>query len=83
MTAPLRCRITGCDRDPCGVCRRCGTEKDTSHDWGELERDRACFRKEVCTKCGREREQPDHDWQAGESPTGEMSLTCSRCGLAI
>jgi hypothetical protein len=83
MTASMRCRLTGCDLDPCGVCRRCETEKDTTHDWQDTDRDRACFRKQACAKCGREREQPDHDWEPGVAASGEPSLTCSRCGLEI
>lgn len=78
MAATLRCRITGHDPDPCGVCRRCGMETDTTHDWTDAEREEPCVRKEVCEKCGRERTQPDHDWEPGEG-----SLTCSRCGLSI
>jgi hypothetical protein len=65
------------------VCRRCGIEKDTTHQWKDVERAEPCVRKEVCEKCGREREQPDHDWTPGTSATGETSLSCSRCGLSI
>ncbi|HXV77757.1 MAG TPA: hypothetical protein VD788_15695 [Candidatus Polarisedimenticolaceae bacterium] len=78
MSASLRCKITGCDPDPCGVCRRCGGERATTHDWRQAERERPCFARQVCTKCEREREQPDHDWQA--KPNG---LQCSRCGMTI
>lgn len=84
MATPLRCKITGHDRDPCGVCRRCGVEKDTAHEWVDVERDRACYRKTQCSNCSREREIPDHDWQpAGTSPTGDVAMKCGRCGLAI
>jgi hypothetical protein len=78
MSSSMRCRITGCDRDPCGVCRRCGDESGAKHDWREADRERACYRHEVCDRCGREREQPEHDW---ESVGG--NLKCSRCGLAV
>ena len=83
MASPLRCRLTGCDPDPCGVCRRCGSAKDTSHVWKDAERDLPCFRKEICETCGRQREQPDHDWEPGGAATGGTSLVCSRCGLKI
>ena len=83
MNSSLRCRITGCDPDPCGVCRRCGSEADAQHAWSDADRDRPCYRKEVCATCGAERENPDHDWEPGVSPTGETALTCSRCGLEI
>ena len=48
-----------------------------------VDRDRPCYRKEECESCGRERENPDHDWAPGTNALGEMSLTCSRCNLEI
>jgi len=78
MSRSLRCRITGCDVDPCGVCRRCGAASGAGHAWKEAERTRECYRRSVCERCDRERERPDHDWE----PTAG-GLRCSRCGLAI
>ena len=83
MAKPLRCKMTGCDLDACGVCKRCGTEQDTKHVWKEIDRDRPCYRKEVCETCGRERENPDHDWSPGTNALGETALTCTRCNLEI
>ena len=78
MPRPMRCRITGCDLDECGVCRRCGSESQAHHQWQDRERKRPCFRLEACEVCGQEREQPDHDWE----PVGD-NLKCTRCGLSI
>ena len=78
MAAKMMCKIAGHDPDDCGVCKRCGREENTRHEWKEVERDRPCFRRENCGKCGQTREQPDHDWQMGEK-----DLHCSRCGLSI
>ena len=83
MAKPLRCRMTGCDLDPCGVCRRCDTEQDAHHTWKDAERERPCYGKEVCETCEREREKPDHDWTPGVNALGETSLKCSRCNLEI
>lgn len=78
MASSLRCRITGCDLNECGVCRRCGKVENAQHEWKEAPRERPCFPREVCERCNEEREQPDHDWEP--SPQG---LKCSRCGLSI
>ena len=74
----LRCKVSGCDLDPCGICRRCGSEKEASHAWQEAERTRPCFKRQVCQTCEVEREQPDHEWDS--TATG---LKCTRCGFAI
>ena len=78
MAASLRCKMTGCDLDDCGVCKRCGQEKDPQHQWKEAERERPCFPRELCQRCETAREQPYHDWDA--APGG---LRCTRCGLKI
>ena len=78
MGSSLRCKVTGCDLDECGVCRRCGSEKKATHQWENAEQNRPCFNREICAVCGQEREQPDHDWDA--APQG---LKCTRCGLSI
>jgi hypothetical protein len=38
----------------------------------------------VCERCGKDRHQPDHDWQSSPSagPDG-VTLKCSRCQLKI
>lgn len=84
MSRSIRCRLSGCDLDDCGICRRCGDESRANHQWSEAERKEPCFTREVCDRCRVERQQPDHDWQMSESPgpTG-VSLKCSRCGLVI
>jgi hypothetical protein len=76
--ASLRCRISGHDLDDCGVCRRCGVEQSPTHQWKEGERERPCFPREICERCGATREQPDHDWE-----TTAAGLRCTRCGLSI
>jgi len=84
MTLTMRCRITGCDLDGCGVCQRCGGERQAHHQWTDAEREKPCFRRKVCERCGKERQNPDHDWEpAGVSVTGEPELKCARCGLSI
>lgn len=83
MGSSLRCKVTGCDLDDCGVCRRCGSEKEATHEWSEVERTRPCFKRSVCDRCQAEREIADHDWETtGSGPLG-IELKCSRCGLAI
>lgn len=78
MASSIRCRLQGCDLDDCGVCRRCGDAGKAEHRWQEADRVRPCFRRTVCSRCGKEKEQPEHDWDP--TPGG---LKCSRCGLAI
>lgn len=78
MASSMRCKITGCDLDECGKCRRCGDESKANHDFKSAERDRPCFTHEICERCQTEREQPDHDW--GTTPHG---LKCTRCNLSI
>jgi hypothetical protein len=84
MSSSLRCRITGCDLDECGVCRRCGAEAGAQHRWNEAERTRPCFHREVCERCGAEKERPDHDWATVTGAMADVTgLRCSRCGLSI
>ena len=78
MGKGLRCKLAGCDRNECGVCRRCGDQEGADHAWIEVERDEPCYRKEACDRCSEERAQPDHDWQ---SIGGD--LQCARCALKI
>ena len=61
MSSSIRCRITGCDLDECGVCRRCGSDRQAEHDWHEIERERPCYRRMSCSRCQAEREQPEQD----------------------
>jgi hypothetical protein len=88
MSVPMRCRLTGCDLNECGVCRRCGSEKNASHQWKAAERTEPCYELKICERCGAEHKKPDHDWV----PTGAGAalaevqgpeLKCSRCGLVI
>ncbi|MHC4925544.1 MAG: hypothetical protein ACYTG4_15925 [Planctomycetota bacterium] len=80
----MRCKITGCNLDDCGVCRRCGSEAKSEHAWKEIEREKECFGLKVCERCGKRHETPDHDWApTGGSVAGDIELRCSRCGLAI
>jgi len=83
MSRSLRCKITGCDVDDCGVCRRCGSEAGAQHTWQEAERLRPCFSRKVCERCGRERESPDHDWETRTGVAGDLQMKCTRCGLQI
>lgn len=84
MAVSLRCRISGCDRDACGVCRRCGDSSESNHAWKEIERDEPCTRRSVCERCEAERRQPDHDWQSRPAKNVDgVELKCARCGLAI
>lgn len=84
MAVSIRCKITGCDLDECGVCRRCGDASKESHQWAEAERQKPCYRREVCQRCDTEREQPDHDWETSPSPGADgINLKCTRCGLVI
>ena len=78
MAPKWLCNIAGHKPDPCGVCRRCGREENSSHQGKEVERERACFRKEACETCGQVREQPEHDWEPGDN-----GLQCSRCDVTI
>lgn len=78
MAKTMRCKLFGCDRNPCGVCTRCKDETGAEHRWGEIPRERPCLRLEACETCGDERTQPDHDW----TPVDD-DLKCSRCGLKI
>ena len=78
MPSSMRCRITGCDLDECGVCRRCGNDSEAKHRWQEADRTRPCFPRKVCEVCGQEKEQPDHDWESVDG-----NLKCLRCGLVI
>ncbi len=83
----LRCKLSGHDRDACGVCRRCGDAEGAEHDWRkEQERARPCFEVESCSRCGETRERPDHDWTPTPADTLDgtgIEMKCSRCGLKI
>lgn len=79
----LRCKLSGCDLNDCGICRRCGSEEKATHDWADEERDRPCFRRTRCTRCEAITEKPDHDWEMKPSALGDVEMTCSRCGLKI
>jgi hypothetical protein len=80
----MRCRITGCDLDGCGVCRRCGDASKEDHNWTEAESQNPCYQREVCDRCDKDRHQPNHDWQMSPSPGPDgVALKCSRCGLNI
>lgn len=84
MSRSMRCKVTGCDLDECGVCRRCGDASKESHQWSETERNTPCYRREVCERCQAERDQPEHDWQMSDSPGPDgVAMKCSRCGLKI
>ena len=84
MARSMRCKLSGCDLDDCGVCRRCGDTSKEQHRWSTAASENPCYRREVCERCNRERHQPDHDWQSSPSkgPDG-VALRCSRCGLTI
>lgn len=84
MGPSIRCRVTGCDLDECGICRRCGDASKAAHQWKEADREKPCYERKLCERCGEEKSQPDHDWQTGTSAvTGEIEMKCSRCGLLI
>lgn len=82
MASSLRCKVSGCDLDECGICRRCGSESKANHAWTDADRTRPCFVRKACERCDAEKESPDHDW---EMTKGEVqdTLTCTRCGMAI
>ena len=81
--AALRCKLSGCDLDDCGVCRRCGSNEQANHDWKELERRRPCYRLRSCTRCDEEMELPDHDWEPKPGGPDGIQMLCSRCGQKI
>jgi hypothetical protein len=81
--ASLRCKLSGCDLDECGICRRCKSEEQAAHDWNEVERERPCFRLRRCTRCEKTTETPDHDWEAKPGVVEDIEMTCTRCGLKI
>ena len=83
MASSLRCKVTGCDLDDCGVCRRCGSTAKAQHRWVEAERLRPCFTRKVCERCDTDHESPDHDWETGTGAAGDIQMTCTRCGLKI
>ena len=88
MGSSLRCKMSGHDLDPCGICRRCADSASASHSWKDAERERPCFRLRVCETCGSTEEKPEHKWEPAprasgiEGPMGP-DLKCSRCGLVI
>ena len=79
----LRCKLSGCDLDECGICRRCGSEEKAAHDWAEVERERPCFKLKRCTRCEKTTEIPDHDWVSKPGVVDAIDLTCSRCGFKL
>ena len=84
MPQSLRCRVTGCDLDPCGVCKRCGEDRQARHEWQDDEREKPCYRRQTCERCSVVKQSPDHDWQTQAGTAGmDPKLDCSRCGLEI
>jgi len=83
MAGSLRCKMTGCDLDPCGVCKRCGSQEKAQHKWKQAERERDCFHRELCETCNQEREKPDHDWEMSQGGPQGIRMKCARCGLVI
>ena len=79
----MRCKISGCNLNPCGVCRRCNSEAEAKHDWQAAERERECYAKQACSRCGQNRESPDHDWDTTIGPAGDPVMKCTRCNLRI
>lgn len=84
MARTIRCKVTGCDLDDCGICRRCGDSSKARHSWAAAESENPCYRRETCDRCGATRDQPSHDWEPSSQvgPDG-VALKCSRCGLTI
>ena len=78
----LRCKMTRCDLNDCGVCRRCG-EGQASHDWVEAERDHPCVHRKRCTRCDASQEKPDHDWDTKTGGVDGIQMTCTRCGRTL
>jgi hypothetical protein len=84
MGKSMRCRLTGCDLDDCGICRRCADSSKEHHEWKDAERTNPCYSRELCERCQKERHQPDHDWVSSPSPGPDgVVLQCSRCQLKI
>ena len=87
MAKSMRCRLTGCDRNECGVCIRCGSEKDVAHKWVDAESEDRCIQLKRCERCDAEKKKPDHDWEPTGKPDptgiGGPELRCSRCGMVI
>ncbi len=81
--ASLRCKLTGCDLDDCGVCRRCGSSEQAAHEWAEVERERPCIRLKRCTRCEKTAESPDHDWDMKPGGADGIQMTCTRCAMMI
>jgi len=79
----LRCKLSGCDLDDCGICKRCASEDGAEHDWAEVERDRPCFKLKRCARCDKTAETPDHDWVSKPGVVDAVDLTCSRCGFRL
>lgn len=79
----LRCKLSGCDLDDCGICRRCGSKEQVSHDWVEIDRKRPCFRLKRCSRCDEEADIPDHAWEARPGGPDGIEMICSRCGHKI
>ena len=85
MASSLRCKVTGHDLDECGICRRCGSESESKHEWKDTTpRKRECYRLEVCERCRQEKETADHDWEQAPGRIPDTTdLKCTRCGLQI
>lgn len=81
--ASLRCKLSGCDLNDCGICRRCGSMADAAHDWHPVERERPCFKLKRCSRCDETAETPDHDWEAKPGVIEDIEMTCTRCQLKI
>ncbi len=85
MSSSMKCRLKGHDLNECGVCSRCEAQVEAGHSWEDAPREKPCFRREVCARCGVAQEFPDHDWESFATPAGltETGLKCTRCGLTI
>jgi hypothetical protein len=84
--ASIRCKLTGCDLDPCGICKRCKDQSAADHAWEEAERDRPCYKRLTCANCDEVKESPVHDWTPKPVDAADGSgveLRCSRCNLKI
>ena len=79
----LRCKVTGCDLNACGICRRCGDESKSNHEWQKAESTEPCSNVLTCERCDAEKKTPRHDWGPFETPAGESGLRCTRCNLVI
>ena len=84
--ASIRCKLTGCDLNECGICKRCGDTSAAKHAWQDVDRKRACYKRAECSNCHEFQESPDHDWTSTPSESGDgtgIELKCSRCSLKL